>query len=352
VRALITGGAGFIGSHLADMLMKQGHQVSVLDNLSTGRLENIAHLQGRAGFTWTIDSVTNDAVVGDLVDRADVVFHLAAAVGVKLVVQKPVHTIETNVHGTETVLRHASRSRKLVLVASTSEVYGKGIKLPFSEDADLVLGGPSKTRWGYATSKLLDEFLALAYWKEYQAPVVVVRLFNTVGPRQSSRYGMVLPNFVKWALQGAPITIHGDGSQTRSFTWVGDVVSAMLALVQEPKAVGEVFNIGNGAEVSIRELAERVIAMTHSDSTLRFVPYAQAFDASFEDMPRRVPDITKIRRYVGYRPKVHLHEIIERVVEFWRPEQQPTSHINSVSECAQERAYTPFRGVLSDCPVP
>jgi nucleoside-diphosphate-sugar epimerase len=325
LRALITGGAGFIGSHLADMLLKQGHQVSVLDNLSTGRLENIAHLQGRSGFTCTIDSVTNDAVVGNLVDRADVVFHLAAAVGVKLVVQKPVHTIETNVHGTETVLRHANRSRKKVLVASTSEVYGKGTKLPFSEDADLVLGGPSKTRWGYATSKLLDEFLALGYWKEHQSPVVVVRLFNTVGPRQSSRYGMVLPNFVKWALQGEPITIHGDGSQTRSFTWVGDVVSAMLALVQEPKAVGEVFNIGNGAEVSIRELAERVIAMTRSDSTLQFVPYAQAFDASFEDMPRRVPDISKIRRYVGYRPTVHLNEIIERVIDFWRPEQSLTA---------------------------
>lgn len=320
MRALITGGAGFIGSHLAETLMKQGHYVSVLDDLSTGRLENIAHLHGRPGFSCTIDSVTNDSVVSDLIDRADVVFHLAAAVGVRLVVQRPVHTIETNVHGTETVLRHASRHRKLVLVASTSEVYGKGIKLPFSEDADLVLGGPSKTRWGYATSKLLDEFLALAYWKEHQTPVVVVRLFNTVGPRQSSRYGMVLPNFVKWALDGTPITIHGDGTQTRSFTWVGDVVSAMLALVQEPKAIGEVFNIGNGAEVSIRELAERVLAMTHSDSLLQFVPYAQAFDASFEDMPRRVPDISKIRRYVGYRPKVHLNEIVERVVDFWRPE--------------------------------
>lgn len=325
MRALITGGAGFIGSHLADMLLKQGHQVSVLDNLSTGRLENIAHLQGRSGFTCTIDSVTNDAVVSNLVDRADVVFHLAAAVGVKLVVQKPVHTIETNVHGTETVLRHAHRSRKKVLVASTSEVYGKGIKLPFSEDADLVLGGPSKTRWGYATSKLIDEFLALGYWKEHQSPVVVVRLFNTVGPRQSGRYGMVLPNFVKWALQGEPITIHGDGTQTRSFTWVGDVVSAMLALVQEPKAVGEVFNIGNGAEVSIRELAERVIVMTRSNSTLQFVPYAQAFDASFEDMPRRVPDISKIRRYVGYKPTVHLNEIIERVIDFWRPEESLTA---------------------------
>lgn len=320
MRALITGGAGFIGSHLADMLMNQGHHVSVLDDLSTGRLENIAHLHGRPGFTCTIDSVTNDAVVGDLIDSADVVFHLAAAVGVKLVVQAPVRTIETNVHGTETVLRHASRHRKLVLLASTSEVYGKGIRLPFREDADLVLGSPSKTRWGYATSKLLDEFLALAYWKERELPVIVVRLFNTVGPRQSSRYGMVLPNFVKWALDEAPITIHGDGTQTRSFTWVGDVVAAMLALIQESKAVGEVFNIGNGAEISIRELAERVTAMTHSESPLQFVPYRQAFDESFEDMPRRVPDISKIRRCVGYRPAVQLNEIIEHVIEFWRSE--------------------------------
>jgi UDP-glucose 4-epimerase len=264
--------------------------------------------------------VTDESLVGDMVDAADVIFHLAAAVGVRLVVEAPIHTIHTNVHGTETVLQHASRQRKLVLLASTSEVYGKGLKLPFSEDADLVLGSPSKTRWGYATSKLLDEFLALAYWKERQSPVIVVRLFNTVGPRQSSRYGMVLPNFVKWALEGTPITVHGDGTQTRSFTWVGDVVSAMLALVREPKAIGDVFNIGNGAEVSILELAARVKAMTDSDSPVRFVPYAEAFDESFEDMPRRVPDISKIRRVVGYRPTVHLDEIIEHVVDYWTRE--------------------------------
>jgi UDP-glucose 4-epimerase len=317
VRALITGGAGFIGSHLAELLLNSGYQVSVLDNLSTGRMENIAHLLQRPGFSCTIGSVTDADVVGPLVDAADVIFHLAAVVGVKLVVQEPVRTIETNVHGTETVLRHASRRRKLVLVVSTSEVYGKSAVLPFSEDADLVLGAPSKTRWGYATSKLLDEFLALAYWKEQQVPVIVVRLFNTVGPRQSSRYGMVLPNFVKWALQGDPLTIHGDGTQTRSFTWVGDVVGAMLALVQEPKAIGEVFNIGNGAEISIRDLADKVRTMTASVSPLEYVPYIQAFDSSFEDMPRRVPDITKIGQYVGYRPKVQLDEIIERVIEFW-----------------------------------
>ena len=326
MRALITGGAGFIGSHLAERLLDQGHHVSVLDDLSTGRKENIDHLLGGSRFSCTIGSVTNDALVGKMIASADVVFHLAAAVGVRLVVEKPVHTIETNVHGTETILRHASRQRKLVLLASTSEVYGKNVKLPFAEDADLVIGPPSKTRWGYATSKLLDEFLAMAYYKEHQAPVIVVRLFNTVGPRQSARYGMVLPNFVKHALQGRPITVHGDGTQTRSFTWVGDVVSAMLALVNEPKAVGEVFNIGNGAEISIRDLAHKVKAMTGSDSSLQFVSHAHVFGEDFEDMPRRVPDISKIRRYVGYEPTVHLDEIIERVVDFWgskKEEPQP-----------------------------
>jgi UDP-glucose 4-epimerase len=223
------------------------------------------------------------------------------------------------------VLRHARRHGKLVLVASTSEVYGKNAKLPFSEDADLVMGPPSKTRWGYATSKLLDEFLALGYWKEYRSPVIVVRFFNTVGPRQSARYGMVLPNFVRRALAGEPITVHGDGSQTRSFTWVGDVVSAITALVQEPKAVGEVFNIGNGAEVSIRDLACQVKAMTRSDSPIEFVPYNEVFDDSFEDMPRRVPDITKIGRFVGYEPTVHLEEIISRVVDYWAADEQRQS---------------------------
>jgi len=317
MRALITGGAGFIGSHLAEALLDAGHRVAVLDDLSTGRLENIEPLMSRPGFTFTIDSVRNEPVLNPLIDEADVIFHLAAAVGVRLVVDRPVHTIETNVHGTESVLRRASERRKLVLVASTSEVYGKSLKLPFNEDADLVLGPPTKTRWGYATSKLLDEFLALGYGKEYQTPVIVVRLFNTVGPRQSARYGMVLPNFVRRALEGKPLIVHGDGTQTRSFTWVGDVVRAMMALVNEPKAIGQVFNIGNGAEISIRDLALKVKAATRSDSSLNFVPYNEVFDASFEDMPRRVPDISKIRRVVGYEPTVHLDEIIEHVIEFW-----------------------------------
>ena len=336
MRALITGGAGFIGSHLAESLIAQGHSVSVLDNLDTGRLENIEHLRHHPRFKYTIDSVMNEPVLSRMIERSDVVFHLAAAVGVKLVVERPVHTIETNVHGTETVLRHARRHGKLVLVASTSEVYGKNAKLPFSEDADLVMGPPSKTRWGYATSKLLDEFLALGYWKEYQSPVIVVRFFNTVGPRQSARYGMVLPNFVRRALAGETITVHGDGGQTRSFTWVGDVVSAITALVQEPKAVGEVFNIGNGAEVSIRDLACKVKAMTRSDSRIEFVPYNQVFDDSFEDMPRRVPDITKIGRFVGYKPTVHLDEIISRVVDYWAMDEQRESaaHVGAAAELA------------------
>jgi UDP-glucose 4-epimerase len=318
MRALITGGAGFIGSHLAETLLAQGHDVSILDDLSTGSLTNVEHLLGHDRFSCTIDSVTNDAAVSRAIDSADTIFHLAAAVGVRLVCERPVHTIHTNMHGTETVLKHASRQRKLVLVASTSEVYGKGTALPFREDADLVLGSPAKTRWGYATSKLLDEFLALGYWKESQSPVIVVRFFNTVGPRQSSRYGMVLPNFVKRALEGAPITVHGDGSQTRSFTWVGDVVSAMLNLVNEPKARGEVFNIGNGAEISIRELAYKVKAMTGSTSPVEFVPYSAVFDDSFEDMPRRVPDIGKIRQMVGYTPSVQLDEIIANVIAYWQ----------------------------------
>lgn len=317
MRALITGGAGFIGSHLAEQLLKQGHEVAVLDDLSTGRLENIEHLAACPRFSATIDTVMNDRVLGPLVDRADAVFHLAAAVGVKLVVEAPIRTIHTNVHGTESVLRHASRGGKRVLVASTSEVYGKSAVLPFREDADLVLGPPDKTRWGYATSKLIDEFLALGYWKEKQLPVTVVRLFNTVGPRQSARYGMVLPNFVKRALADEPIQVHGNGTQTRSFTWVGDVVSALIGLIERPQSAGEVFNVGNGAETSIRDLAWKVKQLTGSSSPVQFIPYNQVFDDSFEDMPRRVPDIGKIHRFIGYRPTVHLDEIIQRVVDFW-----------------------------------
>jgi UDP-glucose 4-epimerase len=316
MRTLITGGAGFIGSHLAETLALQGHQVTVLDDLSTGRLENIEHLANIPGFRSVVGSVTNEAAVAPLVEQADAVFHLAAAVGVKLVCEAPIHTIHTNVNGTETVLSAANRYRKRVLIASTSEVYGKNTALPYREDANLVMGPPDKTRWGYATSKLLDEFLALAYHKEHGLPVTVVRLFNTVGPRQSSRYGMVMPTFVRQALVDAPITVHGDGSQTRSFTWVGDVVWALARLIQEPRAWGEVFNVGNGAETSVLELALRVKEMTGSASVIRFEPYRQAFDEAFEDMPRRVPDIQKIKRTIGYVPRVHLDGMLRQVIEY------------------------------------
>ena len=345
MRVLITGVAGFIGSHLAEALLDRGHQVMGLDDLSTGRVENLAHLVTDPRFTYTIGSATNEDIVGALVDQADMVFHLAAAVGVRLVISAPVRTIETNVNGTETVLRQAARHRRLVVVASTSEVYGKGVVLPFREDADLVLGPPTKTRWGYAASKLIDECLALAYWEEHRVPVIVARFFNTVGPRQSDRYGMVIPNFVRQALAGQPLTVHGDGSQTRSFTWVGDVVSALLALVEEPRSVGQIFNIGNGAEVSIRELAERIAAMTDSDSEIRFVPYQEAFGDGFEDMPRRVPDISKIQRLVGYRPKVHLDEILDRVIEYWKPSAaviapglRPQIDVDRLTSVARRRA--------------
>lgn len=325
MRALITGGAGFIGSHLAETLSLQGHDVVVLDDMSTGRLENISHLAKNGGVRCVIGSVTNETVVAPLVKEVDVVFHLAAAVGVKLVCEAPIHTIHTNVDGTAVVLNAANRYRKRVLVASTSEVYGKSQELPFREDANLVMGAPDKTRWGYATSKLLDEFLALAYAREHDLPVTVVRLFNTVGPRQSSRYGMVLPNFVRWALANDPITVHGDGSQTRSFTWVGDVVWAMTALINEPRAAGQVYNIGNGEEISIHNLAARVCEMTRSSSEIRYVPYEQAFDRSFEDMPRRVPDISKLRRLVGYEPRVQLNGIIESVIGYWSKEHRGIS---------------------------
>jgi nucleoside-diphosphate-sugar epimerase len=318
MRVLITGGAGFIGSHLAASLLDRDHQVTVIDDLSTGCFENIAHLQRRAGFKWVHGTVLREDIVGPLVDRADVVFHLAAAVGVRLVVDAPIHTIETNVHGTHIVLRRAARTGALVVVASTSEVYGKSAALPFREDHDLVLGSPTKRRWGYAASKLLDEFLALAYWKEHRLPTIVVRFFNCVGPRQSSRYGMVLPNFVRQALVNGPLTVHGDGSQTRSFTWVGDVVWALESLMTERRACGQIFNVGNEHEISIGELALRVKAAARSTSDIQFVPYKQAYDADFEDMPRRIPDISKLRNLVGFRPRVLLPEIIDRTIDYWR----------------------------------
>ncbi|MGH9348933.1 MAG: NAD-dependent epimerase/dehydratase family protein [Vicinamibacterales bacterium] len=316
MRALITGGAGFIGSHLAEHLLGQGHQVLVLDNLSTGSIENIAHLKGRTGFDYTIDSVSNGPLVAEMIDRSDVVFHLAAAVGVKLIVEQPVHTIETNVHGTEVVLKHASKKKKLVFIASTSEVYGKSADVPFREDADVVLGATVKHRWAYACSKLLDEFLALAYWKERRLPVVIVRLFNTVGPRQTGQYGMVLPTLVRQALTGEPITVFGDGTQSRSFTYVGDVVDALAALASDGRAVGQVFNIGSTEEITIGDLAARVRRLTGTRSAIRFIPYDEAYEAGFEDMPRRVPDIARIKALIGFEPRVPLDDIIRRVVEY------------------------------------
>jgi UDP-glucose 4-epimerase len=315
MRALLTGGAGFVGSHLADALLDAGHEVFVIDDLSTGSMDNIAHLKDRAGFRYVIDSVMNEPLTAELVDRADVVFHLAAAVGVKLIVEAPVRTIETNVHGTEIVLKHGAKKGKLTMIFSTSEVYGKSTDVPFREDADLVMGPTPKHRWAYACSKAIDEFLALAYHREKRLPVIVARLFNTVGPRQTGRYGMVIPNFVRQALLGEPITVHGDGTQTRSFTYVGDVVSGLIALAQEPRAIGQVFNIGNPEEISILELANRVRAATGSRSDIRLIPYSEAYEAGFEDMPRRVPDVSKIAALVGYAPTLDLDEILARVIE-------------------------------------
>src|SRR3954449_12220515 len=265
MRVLITGGAGFVGSHLSEALLERGDEVFVLDDLSTGSIDNIAHLKSHPKFHYTIDTVANEPVLAELIDRCDTVAHLAAAVGVKLIVESPVRTIETNVHGTEVVLKVANKKKKLVLIASTSEVYGKSLKVPFSEDDDLVLGPTSKHRWAYACSKMIDEFLALAYWKERKLPVIVVRLFNTVGPRQTGQYGMVVPNFVRQAMSNTPITVFGDGSQSRSFTYVGDVVRAVVALIDEPRAIGEVFNIGNGQEISIYDLAVLIRDMTGSN---------------------------------------------------------------------------------------
>ncbi len=321
MRALITGGAGFIGSHLAEALLKEGHEVDIIDNLSTGSIRNVSHLKSQTKFKYVIDTLTNEPLLAELIDRNDVVFHFAAAVGVKLIVEQPVHTIETNVHGTEVVLKHANKKKKKVIIASTSEVYGKNLDVPFHEDADLVMGATVKHRWAYACSKAIDEFLALAYYKERGLPVIIVRFFNTVGPRQTGQYGMVLPSFVQQALANEPITVFGDGTQARSFTYIGDVVGCLMKLVAEPKAIGQVFNIGNKEEVTILKLAEMVKARTGSSSSIVFVPYDKAYEAGFEDMPRRVPDLRKVHDLVGYEPKVQLDEIITRVIEYFRSQQ-------------------------------
>jgi UDP-glucose 4-epimerase len=316
--ALVTGGAGFIGCHLSQRLLDEGHQVLVLDNLSTGSIDNISHLKGRPGFEYFIDTVENEPLLAELIDRSDVVFHLAAAVGVKLIVEQPVNTIETNVHGTEVVLKHANKKKKLVVIASTSEVYGKSNDVPFREDSDLVLGPTTKHRWAYACSKAIDEFLALAYWKERKLPVIIVRFFNTVGPRQTGRYGMVIPNFVRQALAGEPITVFGDGTQSRAFTHVADVVGALVELVAEPKAIGQVINVGNVEEITIAELAARVRELTGSNSSIKYIAYEDAFESGFEDMPRRLPDLSKIAAMIGYKPQHTLTDILVQVIDDFR----------------------------------
>jgi UDP-glucose 4-epimerase len=317
-RALITGGAGFIGSHLAEALLERGWTVEVVDDLSTGRMENISHLKGHPHFSYVLDSVMSRPLMLELVDRAHVIFHLAAAVGVRLIVEKPVHTIETNIKATELVLELAARKQRPLLLASTSEVYGKLDKPKFSEDDDVILGPTSRARWCYAASKIIDEFLARAYYREKGLPVVVVRLFNTIGPRQTGQYGMVVPRFVRLALAGQPIAVYGDGTQRRSFTWVGDVVAAMLALIEHRQAYGEVFNVGHSKEISIYELAVLVKQMTASLSEIVLVPYEEAYEAGFEDMHRRAPDISKIQRFIGYQPMLDLPEMLERVIAYER----------------------------------
>jgi len=316
LRVLITGGAGFIGSHLSDAYLERGDEVFVIDDLSTGSFDNIAHLKKHPRFNYTIGSVNDQPVLAELVDQCDVIFHLAAAVGVKLIVESPVRTIENNVHGTEVVLSLANKKKKKVLVASTSEVYGLSAEVPFREDGNLVMGATTKGRWSYACSKAIDEFLALAYWREKKLPTVIVRLFNTVGPRQTGQYGMVIPTFVKQALAGRQITVYGDGQQSRCFGYVGDVVGALIKLMDKEEAVGQVFNIGSSEEVTIFELAKRIKELTSSESEITFVPYDEAYEEGFEDMPRRVPDTSKINALVGFRPRMSLDGILQSVIEF------------------------------------
>jgi UDP-glucose 4-epimerase len=315
---LITGGAGFVGSHLAEELLNQGHHVAVIDDLSTGTILNIRHLKENPRFSYVIDTCANRPVLAELIDAADVIYHMAAAVGVRLIVESPVRTIETNIKLTELVLEAAGKKRKPVFVASTSECYGKSQEIPFREDQDLVLGPSSKGRWSYACSKLIDEFLAIAYYRERGLPTVVGRLFNTVGPRQTGQYGMVVPTFVKQALAGVPVTVFGDGQQSRCFTHVHDVVRALIPLMNRPESYGQVFNIGNTEEVSIYNLAEQVVARTGSKSPIVLVPYEKAYEPGFEDMPRRVPDISKVNRLTGWTPTLGLTRILDDVIASFR----------------------------------
>ena len=317
-RTLITGGAGFIGSHLAEALLEKGNHVCVIDDLSTGSITNIEHLKSNAHFEYHIDTIMNVPLMAELIDRCDMMYHLAAAVGVKLVVESPVNTIETNIKGTEIVLELANKKKKKTLIASTSEIYGKSDKVPFREQDDLVLGSTTRPRWSYACSKAIDEFLALAYWKEKQLPIIIVRLFNTVGPRQTGRYGMVIPRFVEQALADQSITVYSDGSQTRSFCHVKDVVRGITGLMEHPDAVGEVFNIGSSEEISISDLANRVKERAGSSSDIAYIPFEEAYDRDFEDLIRRVPDISKIHKLTGFTPSLSIVEIIDSVIDYCR----------------------------------
>ncbi|HZS38694.1 MAG TPA: GDP-mannose 4,6-dehydratase [Polyangia bacterium] len=318
MRYLITGGAGFIGSHLAEELLRRGHEVFAVDDLSTGSINNIRHLKTHDRFHYVVDSCSNVQLMAELVDAADIVYHLAAAVGVKLIVESPVRTIETNIQLTEIVLNLCNKKKRPVFVASTSEVYGKSTELPFREDGDLVMGATTKGRWSYACSKAIDEFLAIAYWKERKLPTVVARLFNTVGPRQTGQYGMVVPNFVKQALSGKPITVYGDGKQSRCFTHVADVVRALIGLMEHEPAYGQVFNIGNNNEISIGDLARQVREMCNSKSEITLIPYEKAYEQGFEDMPRRVPDTGKINAAIGWKPSIALPQILGDVIDFYK----------------------------------
>ncbi len=319
MHVLITGGAGFIGSHLADRLIQQDHEVTLLDNLSTGRYENIAHLDGHPRLRLVVGTILNEYLVDKLVERCDLVFHLAAAVGVELIIKRPLESLMTNIRGSEVVLEMAHRYRKKVLVASTSEIYGKNSNGPLREDTDRILGSPLKSRWSYSSSKAVDEILAYVYWKEKGVPTVIVRLFNTVGPRQTGAYGMVIPRFVTQALKGEPLSVHGTGKQSRCFLHVIDAVAALIKLMEHPKAIGDVFNVGSQEEIMIEDLAKRIIALTKSSSQIVYVPYEEAYEEGFEDMPRRVPDISKIRTLIGFEPTLSLDEIIRGVAESLRP---------------------------------
>ncbi len=322
-QALITGGAGFIGSHLAEALLAAGHHVVVIDNLSTGRLSNIAHILDHPEFQFVNETILNEGVMDRLVSECDIIYHLAAAVGVELIIQDPVHTIETNLLGSETVLRLARRYRRTVLIASTSEVYGKSDDLPFREDADRVYGATTKSRWSYAESKAMDEFLALAYHEKYGLPVVICRFFNTVGPRQTGMYGMVIPRLVKQAVSDQPLSVHGDGLQSRCFCNVKDTVRAVIGLSNQPGAVGQIYNVGSQHEITILDLARRIIARANSQSEIKLIPYAQAYAAGFEDMRRRIPGIDKITSAIGWQPGIGLDQTLDEVIAETRAQIRP-----------------------------